>query len=129
MGLKTCNLKEFSRRTEVKSCLWDGATCCIGAGWVGGSTAEQDPGFLGSSTLNMSRCVLLCLKANNVLGCVSWGVTSKLREVINSFVSALVKPHLDCPVLQPLPPVQEIVELEKSAVKSTKVVRGPGHHM
>lgn len=58
LGLKTCHLQEFSTRTDAKSCLWDRATCCIGAGWVGGSLSGQDLGFPGSNALNMSWCVL-----------------------------------------------------------------------
>lgn len=58
LGLKTCHLQEFSTRTDAKTCLWDRATCCIGAGWVGGSSSGQDLGFPGSNALNVSSCVL-----------------------------------------------------------------------
>lgn len=58
-GAQTRCFQEFSTRIDVKSCLWDGGTCCISAGWVGSSSSGQDPGFLGSNTLNISQGVLL----------------------------------------------------------------------
>lgn len=66
----------------------------------------------------------MVLKANSILGCIS-----KLREVINSFISALVRPHLDCYVLHP--GLRDVGDLQagKNAVKAIKVVRGPGHSM
>ncbi|GAB0175529.1 hypothetical protein GRJ2_000018100 [Grus japonensis] len=61
------------------------------------SPEEKDLGMFVDEKLNMSRqCALAAQKANRVLGCITRGVTSRLREVILPHYSALVRPHLEC---------------------------------
>lgn len=59
--------------------------------------AEKHPGVLvGTKLIIIQQCSLKAKKVNGVLGCIRRGVANKLREVILSFCSALVRPLLEC---------------------------------
>ena len=68
----------------------------LGADLLERSSAEKDLGVLVDNRLAMSQlCALMARKANGILGCIRKSMASRLREVILSFCSALVMPHLE----------------------------------
>ena len=68
----------------------------LGTNWLSSSSAKQNLRVTVKNKLNMSQqCALAAKKANSILGYVSRIVTSRSREVIIPFYSALVRPHLE----------------------------------
>ena len=61
---------------------------------------EKVLGVLVDNRLTMSQqCAIVAKKVNNILGFIEKRMTSRLKEVLLSFYSALVKPHLEYCVL------------------------------
>jgi len=57
---------------------------------------EKDLGVPGGNGLAMSQqCALEAKKANSVLRCIRKSVVSRMKEVVLSLYSALVRSHLE----------------------------------
>ena len=79
--------------------------------------------------LDMSQqCVLEAQKANRILGCIKRKVASRLRDVILSLCSVLVRPHLEYCVQMWSPHYRRDMDLlECVQRKATKMIQGMEH--
>ncbi|PKU45422.1 hypothetical protein llap_4275 [Limosa lapponica baueri] len=67
----------------------------LGVGLLESSSSEKDLGILVDKKLTMRhQCALVAKEANRILGSIKKSMASRSREVIVSFYSALVRPHL-----------------------------------
>ena len=78
---------------------------------------------------NMSRqCVLAAQKANHILGYIKRNVTNRVREVIPSLYSALVRSHLKYGIQFRSTQHKEDMELlEQVQRRATEMIRGLEH--
>ena len=92
------------------------------------SLAEKDLGVLADTNLNMNQqCALVAKKTNVILECIR-SIDSRLREVILTFYSALVRPHLKYWIQFWTPQHKRDMDIQETVQqRTTKMIKGLEH--
>ncbi|GAB0180916.1 hypothetical protein GRJ2_000556900 [Grus japonensis] len=100
----------------------------LGSTWLETSSVERDLGVLVDNKLYMSeRCAAMTKKANRMLGCINYGITSRDKEVIILLYSTFIRPHLEYCVWFYSPLCKKDVDrLERVQRRATKMIKGLG---
>jgi len=103
--------------------------CMLGVTHLEISFVENALGVPVDAKVKMcQQCALAAKKASGILGCIWQNIASRLREVLLTLYSALMRPHLEYCVQFWAPQYKRHKDiLESIQQRATKMTKGPEH--